>query len=52
MVSLLLAYENAGQSEEVLAVFDQYFDPALCAERVSDAIAAGSTSGFLSPATN
>ena len=36
MISLLLAYENAGQREEGLALFEQYSDPELYAERASE----------------
>ena len=36
IVSLLLAYENAGRREEGLAVFEQYTDPALYAGRASE----------------
>jgi hypothetical protein len=36
IVSLLLAYENAGRGEEGLALFEQNSDPALYAERASE----------------
>jgi hypothetical protein len=36
MVSLLLAYENAGRSEEGLAVFERYSDPTLYTERATE----------------
>jgi hypothetical protein len=36
MVSLLLAYENAGRGEEGLAIFEQYSDPAQYEGRVTE----------------
>lgn len=55
MISLLLACENAGRSDEGLAVFEQYSDPVLYTERASQEQLQSLQEArkfFLSPATN
>jgi hypothetical protein len=55
MISLLLACENAGRSEEGLAVFEQYSDPVLYTEGASQEQLQSLQEArefFLSPATN